>query len=171
MRIGGFNPNSLTYTEARTYLESGQVGFFRRLFFTWFGKKEETQESKAEQERRSFFLYIVKSPEIVTYLRREKGISRKKLELTLIDDEDRPAYQIAQIAELLMKDLNFFYLMTEREDAFEELVEEAMEEHGLLMVLLPKEGERVPGNLVLDVSAWEKHLDIISAVSYNTLTI
>lgn len=147
------------------------MGFFRRLFFAWFGKKEETQEPEAERERRSFFLYIVKSPEIVTYLRREKGISRRKLELTLIDDEDRPAYQIAQIAELLMKDLNFFYLMTERADAFEELVEEAMEEHGLLMVLLPKEEGSIPGNLVLDVGAWEKHLDIISAVSYNTLTI
>lgn len=91
--------------------------------------------------------------------------------MTLIDDEDRPAYQIAQIAELLMKDLNFFYLVTEREEAFEELAEEAMEEYGLLMVILPKGEEAVPGNVMLDVREWEKHLDIVTTVGYNTLTM
>lgn len=144
--------------------------FFRRLIAR-FRKKEEVQTSKEEEKRRSFFLYIVKTPEIVTYFRREKGIARRKLELTLIDDEDRPAYQIAQIAELLMKDLNFFYLVTEREEAFEELVEEAMEEYGLLMVILPKGEEAVPGNVMLDVREWEKHLDIVTTVGYNTLTM
>lgn len=146
------------------------MGFFRRLIAR-FRKKEEIQTSKEEEKRRSFFLYIVKTPEIVTYFRREKGIARRKLELTLIDDEDRPAYQIAQIAELLMKDLNFFYLVTEREEAFEELVEEAMEEYGLLMVILPKGEEAVPGNVTLDVREWEKHLDIVTTVGYNTLTM
>ncbi len=144
--------------------------FFRRLIAR-FRKKEEVQTSKEEEKRRSFFLYIVKTPEIVTYFRREKGIARRKLELTLIDDEDRPAYQIAQIAELLMKDLNFFYLVTEREEAFEELAEEAMEEYGLLMVILPKGEEAVPGNVMLDVREWEKHLDIVTTVGYNTLTM
>jgi hypothetical protein len=146
------------------------VGFFRRLIAR-FRKKEEVQTSKEEEKRRSFFLYIMKTPEIVTYFRREKGIARRKLELTLIDDEDRPAYQIAQIAELLMKDLNFFYLVTEREEAFEELAEEAMEEYGLLMVILPKGEEAVPGNVMLDVREWEKHLDIVTTVGYNTLTM
>lgn len=146
------------------------MGFFRRLC-SWFRKKRKVQTQETERERRSFFLYIMKTPEIVTYLRRERGIAGRKLELTLIDDEDRPAYQIAQIAELLMKDLNFFYLLTERAEAFEELAEEAMEEYGLLLVLLPKEGGQLPGNLVLDVREWEKHLDIISAVSYNTLIV
>ena len=70
-----------------------------------------------------------------------------------------------------MKDLNFFCLLTERAEAFEELAEEAMEEYGLLLVLLPKGNGKVPGNLILDVREWEKHLDIISAVRYNTLTI
>lgn len=144
--------------------------FFRRLIAR-FRKKEEVQTSKEEEKRRSFFLYIMKTPEIVTYFRREKGIARRKLELTLIDDEDRPAYQIAQIAELLMKDLNFFYLVTEREEAFEELAEEAMEEYGLLMVILPKGEEAVPGNVMLDVREWEKHLDIVTTVGYNTLTM
>ncbi len=146
------------------------MGFFRRLIAR-FRKKEEVQTSKEEEKRRSFFLYIMKTPEIVTYFRREKGIARRKLELTLIDDEDRPAYQIAQIAELLMKDLNFFYLVTEREEAFEELAEEAMEEYGLLMVILPKGEEAVPGNVMLDVREWEKHLDIVTTVGYNTLTM
>ena len=113
----------------------------------------------------------MKTPEIGTYFRREKGISRKDLELVLIDDGERPAYQVAQIAELLMTDLNVFYLLTDREEAFLELSEEAMEEYGLLLVLLPKETSRPPGNVVLDVEQWEKQLDIVSAVSYNTLTI
>ena len=146
------------------------MGFFRRLIAR-FRKKEEVQTSKEEEKRRSFFLYIVETPKILTYFRREKGIARRKLELTLIDDEDRPAYQIAQIAELLMKDLNFFYLVTEREEAFEELAEEAMEEYGLLMVILPKGEEAVPGNVMLDVREWEKHLDIVTTVGYNTLTM
>ena len=94
----------------------GQVGLFYR-FFTWFRRREEVQAPVEKEERRSFFIYIMKTPEIVTYLRREKGIAMRKLELTLIDDENRPAYQVAQIAELLMKDLNFFCLLTERAEA------------------------------------------------------
>ena len=71
----------------------------------------------------------------------------------------------------LMKDLNVFYLVTERPEAFQELSEEAMEEYGLLLVLLSGESGQAPGNLTLDIREWEKQLDIISAVSYNTLTI
>lgn len=162
----------MTYTEGKKESEDMiKVGLLHR-FLTWLRKKEAVAEPISEETRKSFFLYIVKTPEILTYLRREKGIARRNLELTLIDDENRPAYQIAQIAELLMKDLNFFYLVTERENAFEDLIEEAMEEHGLLMVILAKEEDRKsPGNLTLDVREWEKQLDIISAVSYNTLTI
>lgn len=145
------------------------MGWFRRLMAR-LRRREEVQKPE-EEERRNFFRYIMETPRIVTWMRREKGISRKKLELTLIDDEERPAYQIGQIAELLMKDLNIFYLVTGREDAFEDLVEEAMEEHGLLLVLLPRTEGQAPGNLILDVGEWEKHLDIISAVSYNTLTM
>lgn len=146
------------------------MGLFQKLL-QLFRRKEEVPMTEEKEERKSFFLYIVETPKILTYLRRERGISRQKLELALIDDEERPAYQIAQIAELLMKDLNVFYLVTERPDAFEELSEEAMEEYGLLLVLLPREEGPVPGNLTLDVGEWEKQLDIISAVSYNTLTM
>lgn len=144
--------------------------FFQKIF-SWFRKKERRSEPEAAEERRTFSMYMRETPRIVTYFRREKGISRKDMELVLIDDEDRPAYQIVQIAEYLMKDLNIFYLVTDREDAFEELAEEAMEEYGLLLVFLSGEDGTGPGNLVLDVREWEKHLDIISAVSYNTLTI
>lgn len=143
--------------------------FFQKIF-SWFRKKERPPEPVAAEERRAFSMYMRETPKIVTYFRREKGIARKDMELVLVDDEDRPAYQIAQIAEYLMKDLNIFYLATNREDAFEDLAEEAMEEYGLLLVFLP-EGRTGAGNLVLDVREWEKHLDIISAVSYNTLTI
>lgn len=144
--------------------------FFQKIFL-WFRRKEQIPAPEPAEERRSFSQYMRRTPEVVTYLRREKGIAKKNLELVLVDDEDRPAYQIAQIAEYLMEDLNVFYLVTGRADAFEELSEEAMEEYGLLLVLLPKETETAPGNLLLDVREWEKHLDILSAVSYNTLTI
>lgn len=146
------------------------MGFFRRIFL-WFEKKEKIPEPGPAEERRSFFLYMGKTPEIVTYFRREKGISRRELKLVLIDDEERPAYQIAQIAEYLMKDLNFLYIVTERAEAFEDLAEEAMEEYGLLLVLLTQNPGTDQGNVVLDVREWEKHLDIISSVSYNTLII
>ena len=39
------------------------------------------------------------------------------------------------------------------------------------MVLRSREEGQVPGNLTLDVGEWEKQLDIVSAVGYNTLTI
>ena len=145
--------------------------FFQKIF-SWFRKKERRSEPETAEERRTFSMYMRETPRIVTYFRREKGISRKDMELVLIDDEDRPAYQIAQIAEYLMKDLNIFYLVTDREDAFEELAEEAMEERGLLIVVFEEApGERMPGNLALDIREWEKHLDIINTVSYNTMII
>ena len=39
------------------------------------------------------------------------------------------------------------------------------------MVILPKGEEAVPGNVMLDVREWEKHLDIVTTVGYNTLTM
>lgn len=145
------------------------MGFFRRLLSFW-KKKENAEELPKKEERRSFFLYIVRTPEILTYFRREKGISRRNLELVLVDDPEHPAWQIMQIAELLMTDLNLLYIVTGRPEAFEELADQAMEEHGLLIVILPGTGEdSMPGNLVLDIRNWEQHLDIISSVSYNTV--
>lgn len=119
---------------------------------------------------KSFFLYIVKVPEILTYLRREQGISRKNLELVLVDNEEEPAWKIEQVIELVLPDLNLLYLVTGRGKTFEELTERALEEHGLLIVLLEEmPGQEALGNLLLDLNDWEKHLDIISAVRYNTM--
>lgn len=143
--------------------------FFRRLFSLW-KKKEHTEEMPGREERHSFFLYIIRTPEILTYFRREKGISRRNLELVLVDDPEHPAWQIVQIAELLMTDLNLLYIVTERPDMFEELAEQAMAERGLLIVIISDAGEApAPGNLVFDIRDWERHLDIISSVSYNTV--
>ena len=68
-----------------------------------------------------------------------------------------------------MPDLNLFYIATGRPDAFEDLAEEAMEEYGLLLTLLTDAGGQLPGNLVLDTNEWEKHLDIMSSLRYNTM--
>lgn len=145
------------------------MGFLRKLLFFW-KKEERTEEIPEQEERKSFFLYVIRTPEIVTYFRRERGISRKNLELVIVDNEDRPAWEVQQIVELLISDLNLLYLVTEREEAFSELMETAFGEHGLLIVLLSEIPEHdPPGNLVLDLNDWEKHLDIISTVGYNTL--
>lgn len=145
------------------------MGFLHRLRLL-LKKKAQKEEIGKPEEQKSFFLYIKKVPQIVTWFRRSKGIPLKKLELTLVDYEERPAYQIGQIIELLMKDLNLLYLVTSRRESFEELAEEAMEHTGLLIVLLePVLNQHMPGNLVLYLEDWEKHLDIVSAVSYNTV--
>lgn len=145
------------------------MGFFHRLLSRW-RKKEHTEDIPVQEEKKSFFLYIVRIPQILTYYRRAAGIPMKKLELTLVDNEDRPAYQIAQIMELLIPDLNALYMVTGRRDAYDDLVQEALEQYGLLIVLLePIFDKKMPGNLVLDLRDWEKHLDIISTLSYNTV--
>ena len=145
------------------------MGFLRRLRSLW-KKKGHTEEASAPEQKKSFFLYIVRIPQILTYYRRSKGIPMKKLELTLVDNEERPAYQIAQIMELVIPDLNVLYLVTGRGEAYDDLVQEALEQYGLLIVLLePIFEDKMPGNLVLDLRDWEKHLDIICGLSYNTV--
>lgn len=147
------------------------MGFLQRLLSRW-KKKEIIEEMPQQEERKSFFLYIVMVPQMVTYFRRERQIARRNLELALVDNAERPAYQICQIAELLMTDLNLLYIITDRPEAFEELSEEAMEEHGLLLVIMERTaGDTMPGNLVLDLNDWEKHLDIMNTVGYNTLIV
>jgi len=145
------------------------MGLFRRIL-SFLKKKEKPEEEEVQEAPKSFFLYIVRVPEILTYLRREQGISKKNLKLVLVDNEEEPAWKIEQIIELVMPDLNLLYLVTKREAAYEELVEQAMGEHGLLIVLFKEIPEGQPlGNLLLDLNDWEKHLDIIPAVGYNTL--
>ena len=76
------------------------------------------------------------------------------------------------VLELLIRDLNLLYVVTGRGEAFEELADEAYEERGLLVLIQEHDREgSLPGNLVLDLRDWEKHLDIISEVGYNTVTI
>ena len=41
--------------------------------------------------------------------------------------------------------------------------------YGLLLTLLTDAGGQLPGNLVLDTNEWEKHLDIMSSLRYNTM--
>ena len=143
------------------------MGFWKRLLFFW--RKKEQPEMELVREERNFFSYIPYVPKILTYYRREKGIPKKALELVLIDNEEQPAWKVQQAAELLLPDLNFLYLVTRREEAFEELTELALEEYGLLIALLPRGvKEELPGNLTLDLNDWERHLDIVSALSYNT---
>lgn len=144
------------------------MGFFRRLLL-YFKKEELAEERKEEVQEKSFFLYIAQVSKILTYFRRERGISKKELELVLIDNPDQPAYQVVEIVESLIEDLNFLYLVTKRPDYFENIIEEALEEYGLLVVVFTEFPDTMPGNLTLDTRDWENHLDIITPISYNTV--
>ena len=109
--------------------------------------------------------YVPRVPEIVLYMRRQREIPRRQLELTLIDKEDEPAWRIKGILRSLMKDPQVMYLVTDRTEAFAEMEEEAMEMYGLPFLVLDKtELERMPGNLVLDLNLWENQLDRFSKI-------
>ena len=142
--------------------------FWKKLFLFHRKKNEDIAEKPAEEK--SFLLYTRYAPQILTWFRREKGIPKKDLQLAVIDDEEQPAWKVIRLLEILMTDLNLLYLITKRGEAFEELAEQAYEENGLL-ILIQEEDEdgNIPGNPVLDLRDWEKHLDIISEVGYNTL--
>ena len=114
---------------------------WKKIF--WFRRREKEDAPEKPAEKKSFLLYTRYAPQILTWFRREKGIPRKDLQLVVIDDEEQPAWKVVRLLEILITDL-----ITIREEAGE---------------------ENVPGNLVLDLRDWEKHLDIISEVGYNTL--
>lgn len=134
---------------------------FLKKIISLIKKEKKTEELPVQETPKSFFLYIVRVPEILTYMRREKGISKRKLELVIVDNEEQSAWKIAQIVQLLLPDLNVLYLVTGREEAYQDLLEEAYAEQGLLIVLLDElPVQNRPGNLILDLNDWEKHLDI-----------
>lgn len=139
-----------------------KILLFRRRF----------EEKDRKPEGRDFFLYIERFPEILTYFRRGKGISRRELEPALVDDEEQPYWKIQQILEKLIPEAKLFYLLTGRPEAFEEFAEELLEEYGILMVLCPNaENGWRPGNLLLNLNDWENQLDIICGVSYHSTMI
>ena len=128
-------------------------------------KSEETQESELPVRQWQFSDYVPRVPEIVLYMRRQREIPRRKLELTVIDKEDEPAWRIQGILKNLMKDPQVMYLVTDRTEAFSELEEEAMEMCGLPFLVLDKtELKKMPGNLVLDLNLWENQLDRFSKI-------
>ena len=100
--------------------------------------------------------------EILTRMRRERGIPLKELELVLIDNENEPVWQVQAILETLVPGLNMLYLVTEREEQFEEQAEELFDSQGLIVAMTKPGTENPSGNLILDLHDWEMHLDIIS---------
>lgn len=126
-------------------------------------QSDRTQEPLVRQWQ--FVDYVPRIPEIILYIRRQREIPRRQLELTLIDKEDEPAWRIKGILRNLMKDPQVMYLVTDRAEAFAEMEEEAMEMYGLpFLVLDKKELEKMPGNLVLDLNLWENQLDRFSKI-------
>lgn len=142
------------------------MGLFGWLLSKWRKPKQDASERK--QEEKSFYQYIMCITKVLTYFRRDAGISRKNLELVVVDEPEQPAWQIHQILEQLIPELNLLYLITDRPEAYEELVEEALEDRGLILTLMSdRDMEKMPGNLVLDLRDWQMHLDIINQPRYN----
>lgn len=133
------------------------------------GTSDEQSDRTKEQEplvrQWQFADYVPRIPEIILYIRRQREIPRRQLELTLIDKEDEPAWRIKGILRNLMKDPQVMYLVTDRAEAFAEMEEEAMEMYGLPFLVLDKtELKKMPGNLVLDLNLWENQLDRFSKI-------
>ena len=139
-----------------------------RKIFQWLLRNQKKEiEYKTEEKVKilMFSDYVPRVPEIVLYMRRQREISRRQLELTLIDKEDEPAWRVEGIIRSLMKDPQVMYLVTDRAEAFAEMEEEAMEMYGLPFVVLDKtELEKMLGNLVLDLNLWENQLDRFSKI-------
>ena len=128
-------------------------------------QSDRTQEQEPLVRQWQFSDYVLRIPEIILYIRRQREIPRRQLELTLIDKEDEPAWRIKGILRNLMKDPQVMYLVTDRAEAFAEMEEEAMEMYGLPFLVLDKtELEKMPGNLVLDLNLWENQLDRFSKI-------
>ena len=128
-------------------------------------QSDRTQEQEPLVRQWQFSDYVLRIPEIILYIRRQREIPRRQLELTLIDKEDEPAWRIKGILRNLMKDPQVMYLVTDRAEAFAEMEEEAMEMYGLPFLVLDKtELEKMPGNLILDLNLWENQLDRFSKI-------
>ena len=128
-------------------------------------QSDRTQEQEPVVRQWQFADYVPRIPEIILYIRRQREIPRRQLELTLIDKEDEPAWRIKGILRNLMKDPQAMYLVTDRAEAFAEMEEEAMEMYGLPFLVLDKtELKKMPGNLILDLNLWENQLDRFSKI-------
>ena len=139
-----------------------------RKIFQWLLRNQKKEiEYKTEEKVKilMFSDYVPRIPEIILYIRRQREIPRRQMELTLIDKEDEPVWRIKGILRNLMKDPQVMYLVTDRAEAFAEMEEEAMEMYGLPFLVLDKtELEKMPGNLVLDLNLWENQLDRFSKI-------
>ena len=112
-----------------------------RKIFQWLLRNQKKEiEYKTEEKVKilMFSDYVPRIPEIILYIRRQREIPRRQLELTLIDKEDEPAWRIKGILRNLMKDPQVMYLVTDRAEAFAEMEEEAMEMYGLPFLVLDK---------------------------------
>lgn len=144
------------------------MNLFQRLFFLW---RKRTSESEIPcAPLRSFFEYRERAPEVLRYLRRARGIARRDLELIVIDNEEEPAWQVSHVIERLLPEVKLLTIVSERQEYFSELAQDAFEEYGLLVAQTDTRGGKPVGNLVLNLGEWEKQLDILSGEGYNNIS-
>lgn len=143
-----------------------------------------------------FIMYI---QSVMEQILKKKNIPCQKLELIIIDaeaDRDEDDNDIENVLYELAEQLNYLLLVTDRPEKFEDFMEMAYEENGLIVQHIPKTArKRARGNLVMDFERstgigtenmksgtvylpvykrpWEigENLDIIVPVGYNTLVV
>lgn len=97
-----------------------------------------------------FYLPYIYGKEIFDFLCRLGKIPKKQVRMIMIDGEDA---RIDYILELLLEEINYLTIVTDRKAYFISLQERAFQELGLLIDLVhPWEEKNLTGNLVWDFS-------------------
>lgn len=118
-----------------------------------FGKQKLTEYylnyyEEESESRVPFYLPYIYGKELFDFLCRLGKIPKKQVRMILIDGEDT---RIDYILELLLEEMNYLTIVTDRKAYFESLQERAFQELGLLIDLVhPWEEKNLTGNLVWD---------------------
>lgn len=138
-----------------------RIHIFRRWLKDLFhiGTRMRTESRKEEPEEYSN-PYISCSRQVIEQILRQKGLDYRRFRPIVIDtdtpnrifgEEDDVDQVLSQIGE----GLNFLEICTDRPEHFSEWKEYMEEEYGLIVRVVPKQGEdRLYGNMVLD---FERH--------------
>ncbi len=143
--------------------------------------------------------FIMYMRPVLEQILKKRGIPCQKLELVIIDaehDRDEDDNDIENVLYELVQQLNYLMLVTDRPEKYEDFMDMAYEENGLIVQRISKTaGKHARGNLVMDFERstgictenmksgivylpvykrpWEigENLDIIVPVGYNTLVV
>lgn len=111
------------------------------------GKLQNRDQNRSERERTLLkFLYL---KELVTIARRKLNITMKDMKLVVIDSGDK---RIEHVLELLVNNLNFLTIITDREEYFTEFRDMIYDTTGLVVDVeeIPLKNH-IEGNIIIDL--------------------